>query len=134
MRRSFFHLAIVFIGLLFANFSCEDHVVPVREAQIKTEGNAYVQGGPTLWELRLSFTELGNVPIIEYGVVTATSPIFTPSFNPTVADSKVIFPLPATLGLKTRIAIKPVAIIVYYRAYAILQNGTIVYGETFSDD
>jgi hypothetical protein len=131
MRRSFYHLAIVFIGLLFANFSCEDHVVPVREAQIKTE--SHVDLGTGVWDFKLSITDLGNVPITEYGIVYVTSALPAP-LTPTVSDTKIIFPLVTTLGLKTRPALRPVGIQLYYRAYAILENGSIVYGETINDD
>ncbi|MEO6285703.1 MAG: hypothetical protein ABIN80_11625 [Dyadobacter sp.] len=131
MRRSFYHLALVFTGLLFANFSCQDHVVPQKEAQIKTESRADL--GTGVWNYRLSITDLGNVPITEYGIVYVTSALPAP-LTPTVSDTKIIFPLITTLGLKTRPGLKPVGANIFYRAYAILENGSVVYGETNLED
>ena len=123
-NRSLSFVAIL-LATLFLNFSCEDHVVqklPVFET-VNYQPNCHA-----LFTYRLKITDVGNVPVKEFGVVYSTStntqePI--PGINFTVP-----FESPFLLGDRDQNAPGQCVPDTYYRAYAILENNTILYANT----
>jgi hypothetical protein len=94
--------------------------------------------GSTGLDFRILIEELGNVPVTEYGVVWKVQKD-NQQVTPTVNDSKTVFPMPFTLGqhskLEFNVQTQQPYVFMFYRAYAILENGTVVYaGETRAFD
>ncbi|WP_041734768.1 hypothetical protein [Dyadobacter fermentans] len=129
--------------LVFAFFwcvACTDHepqqpqvVLPVVKTGASTF-NSQTQT-PTF---HVQIESLGNVGITEYGIAYLLAPNGSnpANYNPTVSGPKVIFDLPATVGNHSKPApfTDQQVDVYHYRAYAILQNGNVVYGEKFADD
>ncbi|WAC15132.1 hypothetical protein [Dyadobacter pollutisoli] len=129
-----------FLSLLLFSFSCADHVVPTNPvpAQIKTLDafRSIGQTGAEVSNFGVQFENLGNIPITEYGVIFVHgSLVATPTMNNSV---KLIIASPADLNQKFRggpgllfAPVEPV-IMFSYRAYAMLSNGSVVFGEVKS--
>lgn len=140
MRPLSLKIASLLAAMFLFNFSCQDHVVPENPQPeeiapvIKTTGISVEDLAANLYRLKTQFLNLGNKPIIEYGVVYSIEPDngsqnFTST--PTIADSKSTFSLISTL--LERIHITEINLSgakqLYYRAYAIYGNNKVVYGE-----
>lgn len=115
--------ALLFVTLFAA--SCTDHEVPVMTpAKIKTltlfHGNSST--------FRVQFEDLGNIPITEYGVAMSTGVSGFLKNTPTLEDEVLVFTSPIDLNIKSQVLNRLFAD-ANYRAYAKLNNGTIVYGE-----
>nr|WP_295924126.1 hypothetical protein [uncultured Dyadobacter sp.] len=126
--------------LLLLLSACTDHVTPDKIAPIivtlKYSDDPDEQVPHRYY--KVSFTELGNRPVTEYGVVLRASPE-NDSSEPTVSDVKKPFSSPVasatTLTQSVLLAEEPELTGVFrysYRAYAITDDGAVVYGSTFS--
>ncbi|WP_439582882.1 hypothetical protein [Dyadobacter bucti] len=141
---------LAFLSLVFASFSCQDHEVPQQPeqpqqpklAQINTMSAVY--GGATnIFSYTVQFEDLGNVPIIEYGIVSYAGET-NENHVPDVPAAPYVFPfyerqfaftehMPATLNAVTitrpfdQQSNTPTRL--FYRAYAIHSNNAVVYGE-----
>jgi hypothetical protein len=77
----------------------------------------------------VQFQNLGNIPVIEYGIVFVDG---TMAVSPEVNNTKVIFSNAVNLDPKFKmgpgLSSGPMGIVFSYRAYAILEGGTVVYG------
>jgi hypothetical protein len=122
------------VSLFLFSFSCEDHVVPANPvpAQIKTLD---VVRSLTATNLGVQFENLGNIPIAVYGIVyVPNSLIATPDIN---GAPSLILPIASPADLDPKFRTGPTlnfgpgvsSITFSYRAYALLNNGTVVYGE-----
>jgi hypothetical protein len=68
---------LTFFSLFLSCFSCDDHVVPEQPeepeqqelAKINTVSAVY-EGTTNIFSYTVQFEDLGNVPIIEYGIVS----------------------------------------------------------------
>ncbi|MCE7066959.1 hypothetical protein [Dyadobacter sp. CY326] len=120
---------ITMLALMLFVASCTDHEVPEPEkvpAKIKT---LPLKHGVPIATFYVQFEDLGNIPIVEYGVVMSTGVAGYLVALPTVADEVLIFSEPANnLDKKTQTQNKTFAD-ANYRAYAKLSDGTVVYGE-----
>lgn len=81
-------------------------------------------------------TDLGSRPITEYGIVYTAyfraSPV-PHTLQPTILDTKIIFPEPMKLGVNQLVYASDFfggRTFFYYRAYAILEGGSVVYGNS----
>lgn len=132
------HLSIRIGGLLafvlLFCFSCTDHE-PGRQPRVITGEAVATPTAPAV-----SFkviVEAGDFPIVEYGVVyslkeNANDNVF--NTTPTVADTKAVFPLPATNGQHIKVENVVPFVEMYYRAYAIIQGGAVIYGDVMVID
>ncbi|SDD55636.1 hypothetical protein SAMN04487996_101309 [Dyadobacter soli] len=119
------------VVMLFA-FACTDHSMPSPPTleTLTTTMNCH-----DLFTYRLNVVESGTMPVVEYGIVYSASNPLNPT--PTVeSNTKVIFTDTFTDGQKTKVGNPDCASQTYYRAYAILDGGTVVYGNIihFSND
>lgn len=117
--------AILFLSILV--FSCaKDHEIPVNmPAKIKTL--EFIHGVPTS-TFKVQFEDLGNIPIVEYGIAMSKGISGQLEPIPTVANEVLIFTAtPIDLNIKMQTYSQNFAD-VNYRAYARLNNGTVVYG------
>lgn len=114
---------LFFVMLLMA-FACTDHNMPgpPQLETLITEMNCNAS-----FTYKLNVKESGNMRVVEYGIVySGTAPI-----NPTPTvdiNAKTIFSEAFTDGPKTQLGYSLCVPETYYRAYAILENGTVVYG------
>jgi hypothetical protein len=134
---------LTFLSLFLASFSCQDHEVPEEEREfpvIHTLDIARVNDDPT-FSYSVRFQSLGNQQIAEYGVVTYAGAA-NENINPTVPvmdnvkGKKYPFTgagyMPPNLDKKSLSAKYegPDGIIrLFYRAYAMLENNYVVYGD-----
>ena len=119
---------LVILLVSFSGFSCiNDHEIPVKvPAKIKTVEMIFAF--PSTFKLQ--FEDLGNIPVTEYGILLSKgiSGFLTPV--PTFADEVFIFTSPVDLSVKSQVYVTSTSYAdVNYRAYAKLEDGTIVYGE-----
>ncbi|MCE7066887.1 hypothetical protein [Dyadobacter sp. CY326] len=148
MKSVTFKFSMLLVAIFLFNFSCQDHVVPENPDPqtpeeimpvIHTPGLTIENSSANLYRLKVNFTNLGNQPIIEHGVVYSVEPDngsqnFTNT--PTISNSKSVFP--EVPSLKERIKITEIDLTtakqLYYRAYAIYGNNKVVYGEVLVYD
>jgi hypothetical protein len=100
-------------------------------------GGEVVNGAEGL-NFRILVEELGNRTVTEYGMVWKVQKD-NQQITPTINDSKTVFSMPFTIGehskLEFNIQNQKPYVDLFYRAYAILENGTVVYGDqTFDFD
>lgn len=115
----------ILLAILFLNFSCEDHTVQ------KLPAFETVNYGPNchfLFTYRIKINDVGNVPVKEFGIVYSTSnsapePVLGINFN-------VVFQSPFLLGNREQLAPGQCVPDAYYRAYAVLENNTVLYANT----
>ncbi|WP_439582883.1 hypothetical protein [Dyadobacter bucti] len=136
---------LAFLSLVFASFSCQDHEVPeVPEQPATVQINTLNISGNVNdgFSYSVQFSSLGSIPIVEYGIVTfAGEPgdvkVPTIEILDQLDDRKYAFTgagyMPPSLAAKTitRAYDGPTGdpVRLFYRAYAILNNSTVVYGE-----
>lgn len=140
MKRISLQFSALLAALFLFAFSCQDHVVP-EEPEPETPAEAPVvqtaaltieNQNTNLYRYKLNVEKLGNVQITGYGVV------FSAEFNsnapftktPTVADNKVVFPIPIGSGEKFKVdAAPPIGYkTIYYRAYVTYGVNSVAYG------
>jgi hypothetical protein len=138
--RHFVRIFAVFVSILFFNFSCEDHKIALAPPVLKTlpvtqKGTQQVPVMSTIYKLEVLDT--GTRQVSEYGVLYHTyyevelesDP--TPVTVPTVENS-VKHPFSETFGVGLKELITdsqfPLRTYVFQRAYAILDDGSVIYG------
>ncbi|SKB56648.1 hypothetical protein [Dyadobacter psychrophilus] len=131
MRRTLYY-SLVFALMLFAQ-SCVDHELPGTPPQMETLEFSSGNGWKCSVTFNLDIKDVGTIPVKEYGMVYTTSGKGNaPLANPVVeTDFKQVFPMPFLPGKKTKLneVSNTCGPYVYYRAYAILEDGTVVYGQ-----
>jgi hypothetical protein len=123
-------LSITFIFFLFVTFSCTDHVSPSTELSIKT----------LPFELRVFKVQVDNLgakAVTQYGIVYTVYPrgVGNHNLDPTINDNKIIFNTPIVLGVNRfnyAMDFLNGKTFFYYRAYAILEDGSVVYANRIS--
>lgn len=114
----------LFLVMVLLAFACTDHSMPgpPKLETLTTEMNCHAS-----FTYKLNVVESGNMHVVEYGIVySGTAPL-----NPTPTvdiNSKTIFSDAFTDGPKTQLGYSLCVPQTYYRAYAILDGGTVVYG------
>nr|WP_295931648.1 hypothetical protein [uncultured Dyadobacter sp.] len=119
--------------LLFC-FSCTDHE-PGRQPRVIT-GEAIATPTAPAVSFKV-IVEAGDFPIVEYGVVYSLKENANDNdfhTTPTVADTKAIFPLPASNGQHIKVEQVAPFVEMYYRAYAVVQGGAVIYGDVMVID
>ncbi|MCE7063174.1 hypothetical protein [Dyadobacter sp. CY343] len=134
--------AFLFCAVLLLSFSCEDHTVPEVLPVLKTLPITQTRENPPPFEsmytnrYRLVVENVGNVPVSKYGIVFTTyrsGETPNPNKTPTV-DAQFpshVFPDAFGEGEKSfdQGGNYPLRTDVYQRAYAILADGRIIYGD-----
>ena len=128
-------LTCLMIGLLSLTH-CVDHVLDplVIKTLPFTTGLTF----------KVEATSLGDKPVTEYGIVNTSYLRASPTphnMDPTVADRKIVFPTSIGLGINQHVIPSSTFFsgqtFFYYRAYAILDDGSVIYGNrlayTFPD-
>jgi hypothetical protein len=143
MKRISYPIIGLLAFFLVLCWSCTDHEPgsgPIVTPKIKTleiVGGEVVNGAEGL-NFRILVEELGNRTVTEYGMVWKVQKD-NQQITPTINDSKTVFSMPFTIGehskLEFNIQNQKPYVDLFYRAYAILENGTVVYGDqTFDFD
>ncbi|WP_426295126.1 hypothetical protein ACN9ML_10430 [Dyadobacter endophyticus] len=129
MTRRLSVFGMVFLSLFLFSYSCQDHQIPEVPPSLVT---LQVSPGAVRCEVAFNFNlvDTGNMPITEFGIVVAGTGFGgNSSETPSVGThTKLVFDPPFTTGVKNKNS-KVCTNNVSFRAYAILSNGTIVYGE-----
>ena len=136
MKRISLQLSTLLAALFLFAFSCQDHYVPEEPAEapvVQTLALTVENQNTNLYPTKLNVEKVGNIQITGYGVV------FSADFNsnapftktPTIADNKIVFPMPVSSGEKFKVdAAPPVGFkIMYYRAYVTYGVNSVAYGD-----
>ncbi|SKB85958.1 hypothetical protein [Dyadobacter psychrophilus] len=123
---------IIFLSLFLFSYSCQDHEIPGVPPSLVT---LEVSPGAIRCEIafNLNVVDTGNMPVTEFGVVIAGFGFLgQASDTPTVGThTKLVFDPPFSTGNKKKnsgVCSNQFS----YRAYAILNNGTVIYGNLLS--
>ena len=130
MRRKLYYFSGMLLSL-FAN-ACVDHDLPGTPPQLETLN---ITSG--VWKCSVTFNldikDVGTIPVKEYGMVYNMQGTGNPRVgNPVVGtDYKQIFPMPFLPGKRTLLnsVSNTCGPFLYYRAYAILEDDSVVYGQ-----
>jgi hypothetical protein len=132
MTKLFPLRSTIFLVLLAFALSCTDHDIP-EKIELKTLPiSSNPNGLKCSIVFALNVVKTGSLPVKEYGVVYSSfgagnGPVVE---NPTIENNlKVIFDLPATVGDKSKIGPQLCTNNINYRAYAILIDDSVVYGD-----
>ncbi|MCF2446844.1 hypothetical protein L0657_23005 [Dyadobacter sp. CY345] len=132
MKKQLRLLLTITMVLVALSFSCTDHDIP-EKIELKT---LPIFSNPNQLKCSIVFAlnviKLGELPVKEYGAVYSANfdghALLTAT--PTIENNlKVIFDLPVTAGYKQKIGPQLCTNNIYYRAYAILIDDSIVYGD-----
>jgi hypothetical protein len=129
-----FKSVFLVLAMIFLSSCVKDHQIPASQIEIRTLPFSPATQSTVF---RMEAVQLGDQDIIEHGVV------FTAYFRgvgnhnqlPTVSDSKVPFDTKLTLGTNEYSYVKDIIAgrtFFYYRAYAILEDNSIVYANRLS--
>ncbi|KAA0993052.1 hypothetical protein [Dyadobacter aurulentus] len=136
MRRISLQFAALLSMLFLFSFSCEDHVVPETPEILPVVSTRPMQvSGTGKLHFKMAFENLGNVQIASYGIVYSVG-FFDLNINstkiPTINFIKQDFLGDPGLGeLSHSEAAAPEGFYaIYYRAFAMLGSGEVVYGNT----
>lgn len=145
MKKIISSLTLVF--LLISIVSCSDHPLPERDPIIVTQyfmeiPTRVAEGRDRYLEWALNFDDLGTVGITEYGIVySSTDGSSDVSDTPSITDSlssrslssgTIPFSAPIEVDvILTEAHGIPSFSSIYYRAYAKLVGGRVIYGEVF---
>jgi hypothetical protein len=134
MQKRFTTLALVVLSVFLFSYSCQDHVVPGIPPQLKTLEFVVSQNVKCGLVYTVDVTDVGTIPVKEYGVVFSAVNDGKPfTATPTVADNiKVIVDLPFVAGPKSNTGPGICTNRINYRAYAILEDDSVVYGNTLN--
>lgn len=135
MKNRLAVLGLIFSSLFLFSYSCQDHVPPGEPPLLSTHELFYDSiHGKCSFTTELEVLNIGTIPVTEYGIVynAALSGGSGPNReNPTIEDyPKIVFDMPFSTGIKTKVGPQICTNSNYYRAYAILSNGTVTYGQT----
>lgn len=135
MKNRLAVLGLIFSSLFLFSYSCQDHKAPGEPPLLSTQKLFYDSiHGKCSFTTQLEVLNIGTIPVTEYGIVynAALSGGSGPNFdNPTIDNyPKIVFDMPFSTGVKTKVGPQICTNSNYYRAYAILSNGTVTYGQT----
>jgi hypothetical protein len=138
MQKIIRSLNYIFVVLLILTCSCTDHDLPVAYPVIETvvEYSQRTTDGLE-YNFGVNFLEMGNVPIVEYGVLYAYSlGRALELLDGTLLAAKAVFTGTPRLGITKQWSKVPsIGIILWpvnlHRAYAKLSDGTVVYGKVY---
>ena len=135
MKKQLSVLGLICLSLILFSYSCQDHQLPGEPPLLSTHKLFYDSiHGKCSFTTELEVLNIGTIPVTEYGVVynAALSGGTGPNReNPTIEDyPKIIYDMPFSTGIKSKVGPQICTNSNYYRAYAILNNGTVVYGQT----
>lgn len=135
-------ICVVFIGLFCLNFSCQDHPVPQTLPSLTTQPITRSNTRAfSLFTFQLVVDNPGSILAKEYGVVFTTYDdldIVSPNVisEPTIQNGRVVlFKGPFGPGNQQELITdvpesKLTLDYIFQRAYAVLDNGEVVYGQT----
>lgn len=140
MKRISLQFSALLAALFLFAFSCQDHYVP-EEPEPETPEAPVVQTvaltienqNNNLYRYKINVEKLGNIQISGYGIVFSTEFNSNAPFTtmPTIADSKVNFPMSNGTGEKFKLDAGPVSgyKTVYYRAFVTYGGNSVAYGD-----
>ena len=140
MKRISLQFSALLAALFLFAFSCQDHYVP-EEPEPETPEAPVVQTvaltienqNNNLYRYKINVEKLGNIQISGYGIVFSTEFNSNAPFTtmPTLADSKVNFPMSNGTGEKFKLDAGPVSgyKTVYYRAFVTYGVNSVAYGD-----
>ncbi|MCF0070107.1 hypothetical protein LZD49_06460 [Dyadobacter sp. CY261] len=136
MRTSSCRLNFVFflMGLLY--IGCTDHGPQTNAPQVTTGNMAVIN--PDLFRFAVNLNEFTAEAIKEFGVVYSVQyyDVLKAAFTdkPELGWSKILFTDSPSNALHTKDVVAPATSFfrIYYRAYAVLNNGSTLYGEVKS--
>ncbi|WP_342088749.1 hypothetical protein [Dyadobacter sp. OTU695] len=127
---------IILLMLVMTLFSgcTKDHQIPVSEIEIRTLPFSLATQSTVF---RMEAVQLGDQPVVEHGVVYTAYFRGVGNHNqlPTVSDNKVAFDTKLSLGANEYTYAKDIIAgrtFFYYRAYAILDDHSVVYANKLS--
>lgn len=123
-------LPIAILSMILLAFSCNDHVIPDSQLSFRTLPFEHVD---TTTIFRIQVEDQGNKPVREHGIVYTAyfRGVGNHNQNPTIDDNKIRFDNALMLGINQFTYTKDFIdgkTFFYYRAYAILDDGSVVYG------
>lgn len=127
-------LTIAILSMILLVFSCNDHVIPDSELSFKT---LPFEHADTTTIFKIQVDDQGKKPVKEYGIVYTAyfRGVGNHNLDPTVDDNKIKFDTAFMLGINqfgyTKDFINGKTFF-YYRAYAILDDGSVIYGNRIS--
>ncbi|KQS27692.1 hypothetical protein ASG33_14760 [Dyadobacter sp. Leaf189] len=116
-------------------FSCDDHVVPEEPTEEPVTAFTSTSAGLAfnLVIYNYTFGSLGMVPVMEHGIVRVNADVNSVGILPTVDDKKIISNEAAAVKIFGVFeVVTPELKKIYYRPYAILENGNVIYGNVNS--
>jgi hypothetical protein len=131
MRRTLYFSSVILMSLFLFAHACVDHQIPGTPPQLETLKWSSGNGWKCSYTFNLDIKDVGTMPVKEYGIVYTFNGIGNPRVgNPVVeSDMKEVFPMPFLPGPKSKLSGDICGPNVYYRAYAILENNSVVYGQ-----
>ena len=132
MRRTLYY-SLIFALMLFTQ-ACVDHELPGNPPQLETLKWTSGNGWKCSYTFNLDIKDVGTKTVKEYGIVYTTKGVGNPRVgNPVVeSDMKEVFPMPFLPGPKHKLSGEVCGGNVYYRAYAILEDNSVVYGNAIA--
>lgn len=135
MKRHYSVFGLICLSLFLFSYSCQDHQLPGEPPLLSTHNLFYDSThGKCSFTTELEVLNVGTIPVTEYGIVynAALSGGSGPDReNPTIENyPKIVFAMPFSTGIKQGVGPQICTNSNYYRAYAILNNGTVVYAQT----
>ncbi|TLV01021.1 hypothetical protein [Dyadobacter luticola] len=130
MLRNFYVRALSCLLLAVISNSCTDHAMPSVLPEIETLA---VTSAPSGIKCGTFFSanviSVGTMPVKKFGVVLTARGVNQVHPNPVVnVDYEVVLDLPFQPGIKGATGPQVCTNEIYYRAYAILEDDTVVYG------
>jgi len=112
----------------------KDHQIPVSQIEIKTLPFSLATLSTVF---RMEAVRLGDKPVVEHGVVYTAyfRGVGNHNQQPTVGDNKVAFDTKLSVGTNEYVYAKDIIAgrtFFYYRAYAILDDNSVVYANKLS--
>ncbi|MCE7068112.1 hypothetical protein [Dyadobacter sp. CY326] len=137
MKRISLQFAGLLAALFLFAFSCQDHVAPepetpVQTPKVQTVALSIENQNLYLYRYKLNVENVGNVQITGFGIVYSVEFNSDAPFTktPTIADNKVVFPLPISKGENSKVDGAPLVgyKTIYYRAYVTYGVNSVAYG------
>lgn len=137
MMKKTFHYVVC--ALLITLVSCTDHQVPAPANPVIEIDNKWDEYDDDNMLIRVKFVQLGNRPILSYGLVVVAGPQ-DQDLVPTVSDTKIVFTNPPVLGTNDHIypyssfemlwPNPPNFKALFFRAYVEVEGGIVIYGDS----
>ncbi|WP_157488288.1 hypothetical protein [Dyadobacter crusticola] len=125
----------LFLSIFLMAFSCDDHVVPEEpsEQPVTAFSSASASLAFNVVIYNYTFGSLGTVPVVEHGIVRVNADLTSAGLLPTVNDKKIMMSDAAAVKIFGVFEIvTPELKKIFYRPYAILENGNVIYGNVNS--